>query len=351
MGLEQELKQLIERLSPDLRAHMRLSLSGVVTKVHEDDYRVDVEVAGYDGEVLSLPYIPVKSPMSMDGWGIFALPELDSEVTVAFWGGDPTNPFVDGSLLLDNRTPVGARAGMIVITDRSGQCIKLKPQTGEIVINGYNIKTTAAGGEARTVDGCLAETINGSQTTTVGRDSTLIVKGKRREVFEGAIEREYKQPVSDKLPNRSLDIEGQDVLSVDGMQDVTVGSDRKSKVLGADYEAVAKSKQVLVGGNLDIMVANAMDSPMPAAVQIGSPPPQVNCWGGKFVPGTAAPMVNGTLLAQAFQTFVMGLLALPNIGQAGEDSVVPSPAFLGLFQALASAVLAALSQRQFFAVP
>ena len=351
MGLEQEIKQLIERLSPDLRAHMRLSLSGVVTKVHEDDYRVDVEIPGDNDEVLALPFIPVKSPMSMDGWGIFALPEVDSEVSVAFWAGDPTNPYVDGSLLLDNRTPVGAKVGMIVITDRSGQCIKLKPQTGEIVVNGYNIKTTAAGSEARTVDGSLNETIGANHTTTVGRDSTLVVKGKRREVFEGAIEREYKQPVSDKLPNRSIEIEGQDVLAVGGMQDVTVGSDRKTKVLGADFEAVAKSKQVLIGGNLDIMVANAMGSPMPAAVQIGSPPPQINCWGGKFVPGAAAPMVNGMLLAQAFQTLAIALLAMPNIGQAGEHSVVPSPAFLALFQALASAVLAALSQRQFFAVP
>jgi hypothetical protein len=29
---------------------------------------------------------------------------------------------------------------MIVITDRVGQCIKLKPQTGEIIVNGYNLK-------------------------------------------------------------------------------------------------------------------------------------------------------------------------------------------------------------------
>ena len=67
MSLEKELKNLIEKLSPDLRAHMRLSLSGIVTKVHEDDYRVDVEIPGDDDEVLSLPFIPVKSPMALDG--------------------------------------------------------------------------------------------------------------------------------------------------------------------------------------------------------------------------------------------------------------------------------------------
>jgi uncharacterized protein involved in type VI secretion and phage assembly len=92
MSLEQEIKSLIEKLAPDLRPHMRLSLSGVVTKVHEDDYRVDVEIPATTTRFWRFPYIPVTSPMAMDGWGIFALPEVDSEVSVAFWGGDPTNP-------------------------------------------------------------------------------------------------------------------------------------------------------------------------------------------------------------------------------------------------------------------
>jgi len=364
MSLENELKTLIEKLSPDLRAHMRLSLSGVVTKVHEDDYRVDVEIPGDDDEVLSLPFIPVKSPMALDGWGIFALPEVDSEVTVAFWGGDPTNPYVDGSVLLNNRTPVGAKAGMIVITDRVGQCIKLKPHTGEVIINGYNLKVTTTGSEARLVDRSLTEDIGENHNITVGRASNLTIKGKRKETFEGPVEREYKKPVTETIAQRETEIDGGDKLNIGGMQDVTVGSDRKVKVLGADFEAIAKSKQVLVGGNLDIMVANAMDTPMPAAVQIGNPPPMINCRGGLFVPGTSAPMVNGTLLVSAFTAYTNAIdtaLAALASSFSGPNPVTGSQiaAALGTFATAVAAAISALitaltgscSTRQFFAVP
>jgi len=364
MSLENELKNLIEKLSPDLRAHMRLSLSGVVTKVHEDDYRVDVEIPGDNDEVLALPFIPVKSPMAMDGWGIFALPEVDSEVTVAFWGGDPTNPYVDGSVLLDNRTPVGAKAGMIVITDRVGQCIKLKPHTGEVIINAYNLKVTTTGSEARSVDVSLTEDIGENHNLTVGRNSNVTVKGKRKEVFEGPVERECKKPVKETIVQRETEIDGGDKLNIGGMQDLTVGSDRKAKVLGADFEAIAKSKQLLIGGNLDIMVANAMGTPMPAAIQIGSPPPMINCWGGLFVPGTAAPMVNGTMLVSAFTAYTTAIntaLAALAASFSGPNPVIGSQiaAALGTYttavgaavSALITALTGSLSVRQFFAVP
>jgi len=386
MSLEQEIKCLIEKLAPDLRPHMRLSLSGVVAKVHEDDYRVDVEIPGDNDEVLALPFIPVKSPMAMDGWGIFALPEVDSEVSVAFWGGDPTNPFVDGAVLINNRTPVGAKVGMIVITDRVGQCIKLKPQTGEIIVNGYNLKTTVTGSEARSVDGSLNEIVGENHVATVGRKATQTVKGKSLRVLEkgetavhGVLDdaATFDDPEDENylklksaatkaevMGNHVQRIEGGQTVDVEGLQSVTVGSDRKTKVLGADFEAVAKSKQVLVGGNLDIMVANAMGVPMPAAIQIGSPPPMINCWGGVFIPGASAPMVNGTALSTAFTTYTAAIsTALGTLAAAfsGPNPVIGSQiaGALGTFNtavaaavsALLSAITASLSTRQFFAVP
>ncbi|MBZ0272674.1 phage baseplate assembly protein V [bacterium] len=386
MSLEQELKSLVEKLAPDLRSHMRLSLSGVVTKVYEDDYRVDVEIPGDNDEVLSLPFIPVKSPMAMDGWGIFALPEVDSEVSVAFWGGDPTNPYVDGSVLIQSRTPVGAKVGMIVITDRVGQCIKLKPQTGEIIVNGYNLKTAVTGSEAKSVDGSVAETIGENRNVIVGRKATTTVKGKSVRVLEkgetavhGVLDdaATFDDPEDENylklksaatlaqvMGNHVQRVEGGQTVDIDGLQSVTVGSDRKTKVLGADFEAVAKSKQVLVGGNLDIMVANAMGVPMPAAIQIGSPPPMINCWGGIFIPGASAPMVNGTLLATAFTTYTTAITtALATLAGAfsGPNPVIGSQiaGALGTFAtavglavgALLSAITASLSLRQFFAVP
>ena len=386
MSLEQEIKSLVEKLAPDLRAHMRLSLQGVVTKVYEDDYRVDVEIPGENDEVLALPYIPVKSPMAMDGWGIFALPEVDSEVSVAFWGGDPTNPFVDGAVLINNRTPVGAKVGMIVITDRVGQCIKLKPQTGEIIVNGYNLKTTVTGSEARSVDGSLNETVGENRTSTIGRKATETIKGKSLRVLEkgetaihGVLDdaATFDDPKDENflklksaatkaevMGNHVQRVEGGQTVDVEGLQSVTVGSDRKTKVLGADFEAVAKSKQVLVGGNLDIMVANAMGVPAPAAIQIGSPPPMINCWGGVFIPGASAPMINGTALSTAFTTYTTAInTALGILAGAfsGPNPVIGSQiaTALGTFNtavaaavsALLSAITASLSTRQFFAVP
>jgi len=386
MSLEQEIKGLIEKLAPDLRPHMRLSLSGVVTKVHEDDYRVDVEIPGDNDEVLALPFIPVKSPMAMDGWGIFALPEVDSEVSVAFWGGDPTNPFVDGAVLINNRTPVGAKVGMIVITDRVGQCIKLKPQTGEIIVNGYNLKMTVTGSEARSVDGTLNETIGENRTSTIGRKATETIKGKSLRVLEkgetaihGVLDdaATFDDPDDENylklksaatkaevMGNHVQRVEGGQTVDVEGLQSVTVGSDRKTKVLGAEFEAVAKSKQVLVGGNLDIMVANAMGVPMPAAIQIGSPPPMINCWGGVFIPGASAPMVNGTALSTAFTTYTaaintaLGALAgsfsgsNPVIGSQIAGALATfNTAVAAAVSALLSAITASLSTRQFFAVP
>ena len=166
------------------------------------------------------------------------------------------------------------------------------------------------------------------------------------------------------MGNHVQRIEGGQTVDVEGLQSVTVGSDRKTKVLGADFEAVAKSKQVLVGGNLDIMVANAMGVPMPAAIQIGSPPPMINCWGGVFIPGASAPMVNGTALSTAFTTYTAAIsTALGTLAAAfsGPNPVIGSQiaGALGTFNtavaaavsALLSAITASLSTRQFFAVP
>jgi hypothetical protein len=65
------------------------------------------------------------------------------------------------------------------------------------------------------------------------------------------------------MGNHVQRVEGGQTVDIDGLQSVTVGSDRKTKVLGADFEAAAKSKQILVGGNLDIMVATRWACPCP----------------------------------------------------------------------------------------
>jgi hypothetical protein len=237
-----------------------------------------------------------------------------------------------------------------------------------------------------TVDGSVNEAIGENRNVIVGRKATTTVKGKSVRVLEkgetvvhGVLDdaATFDNPEdenylklksaaakSEVMGNHVQRVEGGQTVDIDGLQSVTVGSDRKSKVLGAEFEAVAKSKQILVGGNLDIMVANAMGVPMPAAIQIGSPPPMINCWGGVFIPGASAPMVNGTALATAFTTYTTAITtALATLAGAfsGPNPVIGSQiaGALGTFAtavglavgALLSAITASLSVRQFFAVP
>ena len=86
-GLATELKRLVEGMHPDLRPFFRPSLLGKVVAVDDDNYRVDVVVGGDEeaGEQgLALPDVPVASLFAQDGYGIWALPEVDAEVTVSF---------------------------------------------------------------------------------------------------------------------------------------------------------------------------------------------------------------------------------------------------------------------------
>ena len=107
-----------------------------------------------------------------------------------------------------------------------------------------------------------------------------------------------------------------------------------------------------------------MGVPMPAAIQIGSPPPMINCWGGVFIPGASAPMVNGTALSTAITTYTTAITtALGTLAAAfsGPNPVIGSQiagalatfntAVAAAVSALLSAITASLSVRQFFAVP
>ena len=100
--LTDALKMLIENMHPNLQTSMRLSLLGKVVKVYEDEYHVDV-VIGDDPDILALPDIPVNSLFAQNGYGVWALPEIDAEVTVSFYEGDVTKPYVEAPIFYNNK--------------------------------------------------------------------------------------------------------------------------------------------------------------------------------------------------------------------------------------------------------
>ena len=145
VSFEAALKALVEGVHPDLRPHMRLTLLGKVVAVYEADYRVDVVIGdptsdSGQGSGLALPRVPVNSIWAQDGYGVWALPEVDSEVSISFYNGDVTQPYVEAPTFYQNKAPGGFKAGAFAIRGKQGQKIEFKPEANEVVISAASIK-------------------------------------------------------------------------------------------------------------------------------------------------------------------------------------------------------------------
>lgn len=132
-GIEKTLpdffRKVVEESKPDIW-WLEFPAVGKVTKVYEDSYTVDVQII--NGPFL--PDIPVNALAAGDGWGIWALPTVGTEVTVDYEKGDITEPFVLAATWRKNKPPSGFKAGQIAIVDKTGQEISIKPDTGQITI-------------------------------------------------------------------------------------------------------------------------------------------------------------------------------------------------------------------------
>ena len=149
--LAAELRKLLEGLRPDLRAWVRPSLLGKVVAVHEDTYRVDVVVGGdpESGEGgLSLPEVPTASAFAQAGYGVWALPEVDAEVTVSFHEGDVTRPYVEAPIWIANAAPSGYAVGTLALHGKHGQRVVLKPDTNEVLVEADTVVVKATTGDA-----------------------------------------------------------------------------------------------------------------------------------------------------------------------------------------------------------
>lgn len=172
--------------------------------------QIELPTLGTDGEAVRA-WATVLSPHAEDDQGLFALPEVGTQVVVAFEAGDPRRPYVLGAawngveampespeaannikvwktrsgnrIVMDDTT--GAPA--ITIEDGGSNTVKLDGATGEITVsslNGASITITPAGGieimANSTVDITASlVTVNAamSQFNGIVTCDTLIAKG------------------------------------------------------------------------------------------------------------------------------------------------------------------------------
>ena len=385
--LREALKEVIEKMAPDLRKSLIPPVTGTVTAVDEDGLRCNADIADIpaEGQEPADPWkidaAPVSSLTAGDGFGVWALPEVGAEVTVSFKDFDLTQPRISGAEFLSNRTPTGGRVGSFVIADNAGQRLVLRPDTGDIVFRAINVDDEAAGTRSERTIGMKLTDVLGNLNETVRGHAKRTFEGNLTEAVTGNVTRSNAgfTETSDleeggRYFQRGVTVDGAERKNVKGGQSVQVGGDRDDMVLGDVVQTVGKNVSQVVGGVLDILVGGVVDDPRHlAACQIGAPgPTAINCFGGYFQePLTGAivgaPMINGTryqLALAAYLTAVsaaLGTLTASFPVEPGTAPVTTGEMFtkLGIFSAamtaaaatFAAATTASLSLRHYLGGP
>jgi len=374
-SLATELKRLVEGLHPDLRPFFRPSLLGKVVAVDDDNYRVDV-VVGADEEAgeqgLALPDIPVASLFAQDGYGVWALPEVDAEVTVSFHDGDVTKPYVEAPIFYGNKAPPGFTTGTIAIRGKQGQKIEMKPATSEIVVSAGSLKLVSTDKRQEHTAGDLTQIIKGSRDGQVAgveklqADAWTVVVNRAVRIDTGSLSETTK---------------GDLVQKVGGSLRQSVAGSVSQQVAGGASQSVTFSKRQVIGGAYKILVAAtpgiAPTPPQPAfsvlvnlgnlaldsmggQVDIGAniltPPLFVNIGSAASGPvqlgglgATGQPAACGLPLQIILNTILTVLKTVPlGIGNLGAP-IAPNPAVAGALAAADAAMAQLLSGKVFIA--
>ncbi len=391
--LPSELRRVIEALQPDLRRFFRPELSGLVTACHDDPaqanyYTVDVEIPNAGpvderGERKSLFYadVPVDSLWAHDGYGVFALPEEGSEVSVGFTNWEDTQPHVISGQYRENKAPQGwnIRAGSLVLRGKHGQEVKFSGTSNELVLSSASLKMITTEKRQEHTAGDLVDVVQGDRSITVGGDDTLDVDGWEvkvakalklavgsvKEVVAGAVDRRIGAGVSE-----------------------TIGGSLKRHVLGGLSQGVMMNKKEIIGGAYEIIVAGTQGiappiTAGPAAPQTASYKVVVNfgglaldCLGGQIDLGagiiTPPTMINlggvssgplnlggisavgqgvvhGPTLLAILTQLLTALQQPLGVGNLGAP-IAPNPAFAAQIAALQGQVSTLLSTKVFAAL-
>jgi len=373
--LATELKRLVEGLHPDLRPVFRPSLLGKVVAVDDDNYRVDVVVGADEdsGEQgLALPEVPVASLFAQEGYGIWALPEVDAEVTVSFHDGDVTKPYVEAPIFHGNKAPPGFTTGTIAIRGKQGQKIEMKPGNSEIVVSAGSLKLISTDKRQDHTSGDSAHIIKGSREDEVAgaeklqADAWTVIVNRAARIDAGSL---------------SETIKGDLVQKVGGSLRQSVAGSVSQQVAGGASYSTTFSKREVIGGAYEILVAAtpgiAPTPPQPAfsvlvnlgnlaldsmggQIDIGAhiltPPIFVNIGSAASAPvqlgglgATGQPAACGLPLQIILNTILTVLKTVPlGIGNLGAP-IAPNPAVAGALAAADAAMAQLLSGKVFIA--
>jgi len=351
--LGSELKRLVEGLHPDLRPFFRPSLLGKVVAVDDDNYRVDVVVGADEdaGEAgLALPDIPVASLFAQDGYGIWALPEVDAEVTVSFHDGDVTKPYVEAPIFYGNKAPPGFTTGTIAIRGKQGQKIEMKPGTSEIIISAGSLKLIPTDRRQEHTTGDASHIVKGARdaqvvgTDSIQADTWKVIVGRAATIEAGSLSEkttgDLVQEVGGSLRQVVAGSVSQQVAG--GVSLSTLFS--KREIVGDGYEILVIGDLVLdsAGGQIDIG-ANLLTPPL--FINIGSTASGPVQLGG--LGATGQPAACGIPLQTILANLINVLKTVPlGIGNLGVP-IAPNPAVTAALVAADTAMLQLLSGKVF----
>ena len=341
--LQETLKEIMQKIAPDLRPFMLPPVRGIVTAVHEDAFAVDIEIPDKpkEGEEPGDPWIMTEVPVSAvfagDGFGAYALPEIGAEVNVKFVK-DLTDPRIDGAEFMTNRTPLGGRAGSFTIVDNQGQRFSMRSDTGQMILRSYNMDDEASGARSERTIGHADRRVDGDQVEQIGGSVNRTVEVNLTEILSGVLSGKYGYLYTDRDGNKhyALEektqhsetiggtkkdyqharlVEGAELIKVSGRQDVKISGDKHEQVLQDSKRTVARNVSEIVGGVMDVIVAGAgvPDPNHLATYQCGSPlPTGINVFGGlyqtPFAPAIIGkPMVVGDALATVLNIFLAAM--------------------------------------------
>jgi len=94
--LAQIIKQIVERVRPDLSTYMRFPVQGKVTAIDLESYSCDVQPL--DENMSLLPACKVLTPWATKTTRLVILPAVDDLVMVGFENGDHDKSYIEGFL-------------------------------------------------------------------------------------------------------------------------------------------------------------------------------------------------------------------------------------------------------------
>jgi len=126
------IAEVIKHLGAKGLNNVNVAVSGIITSVDTNKYLAKVQI-GISG--VETGWLPIGTLLAGNGYGIIAIPEQGTEVTVVFDNGDLHN----GKVILANfngtdQPPSGMNPGEILVQAKSGAKIKLD-KNGNISLN------------------------------------------------------------------------------------------------------------------------------------------------------------------------------------------------------------------------